>query len=249
MEVLKAINSTLSPLAEFTDVMFGERYVTISAMLPIMHLLTNSILNEKEEDLPLTNELRADILTDLLGRNTDEDITHLFKVTSLLDPRFKSKFVHCQHLDSVKETVLSDGVALHNATTVGDSDSHATSASSKKKRTLGSLLKSHVDIATASSQSSAAACTISPRQVVTSELERYLVQPGLDEEEAPLNWWKVHESDYPLLASVVRKYLCIPATSTPSERLFSRSGQVVSPQRVSLNPDTVQMLVFLSMNL
>ena len=78
----------------------------------------------------------------------------------LLDPRFKSKFVHCQHLDSVKETVLSDGVALHNATTVGDSDSHATSASSKKKRTLGSLLKSHVDIATASSQSSAAACTI-----------------------------------------------------------------------------------------
>ena len=78
MEVLKAINSALSPLAEFTDVMSGERYVTISAMLPIMHLLTNPILNEKEEDLPLTNELRADILTDLFGRNTDEDITHLF---------------------------------------------------------------------------------------------------------------------------------------------------------------------------
>ena len=75
------------------------------------------------------------------------------------------------------------------------------------------------------------------------------MQPGLDEEEDPLMWWKAHEFDYPMLARVVKKYLCVPATSTPSERLFSKSGQVVSPQRASLNPETVQMLVFLSNNL
>ena len=58
VEVLKAISSALSPLSEFTDVLSGEHYVTISAILPIMQLLTDSVLNEKEDDVPLSNELR-----------------------------------------------------------------------------------------------------------------------------------------------------------------------------------------------
>ena len=216
-----------------------------------MQLLTDSVLNEKEDDVPLSNELRASILADLLGRNTNDDIVHLFEVTSFLDPRFKSKFVCTDDLDLVKETVLRDGVTLHSTTTVGDSvnvsDTSVGSASSTKKRTLGSLLKSHVDNTADSAES--LTCPISPHQFITSELDRYLVQPGLDEEEDPLMWWKAHEFDYPMLARVVKKYLCVPATSTPSERLFSKSGQVVSPQRASLNPETVQMLVFLSNNL
>ena len=39
LDVLNAINGALSPLAEFTYVMSGEKYVTISAALPIIDLL------------------------------------------------------------------------------------------------------------------------------------------------------------------------------------------------------------------
>ena len=67
-------------------------------------------------------------------------------------------------------------------------------------------------------------------------------------DDDPLHWWKLHNELYPLLSQVAKKYLCVPATSTVSERLFSRSGRIVTPIRSSLKPDSVEMLVFLSNN-
>ena len=36
----------------------------------------------------------------------------------------------------------------------------------------------------------------------------------------PLEYWKIHESRYPYLSQIARNLLCIPATSTPAERVF-----------------------------
>ena len=71
----------------------------------------------------------------------------------------------------------------------------------------------------------------------------------LDAEEEPLPWWKRNEKKYPMLAIMARKYLCVCATSSASERLFSSSGQIVTSLRAHLNPNKVEMLVFLSNNL
>ncbi|KAL4008252.1 hypothetical protein ACER0C_002104 [Sarotherodon galilaeus] len=56
----------------------------------------------------------------------------------------------------------------------------------------------------------------------------------LSQAEDPLAWWK---------------YLCIPASSSPSERLFSTSGNIVTCQHTCLKPWRVNMLVFLTKNL
>ena len=76
----------------------------------------------------------------------------------------------------------------------------------------------------------------------------YLKEPRLDAEEDPLKWWKGHEEIYPILSKVAKKYLSVPATSTASERLFSKSGKIVTPTRPSLKPEKVEMLVFLAKN-
>ena len=111
-----------------------------------------------------------------------------------------------------------------------------------KKRTLGSLLKNQ------ETDEPDTRVVISPEQKVKQEMQRYLVEPKVDEEEDPLKWWKHKQTTYPLLSGVAKKYLCITATSAPSERLFSRSGRIVTPLRSSLKPETVQKMVFLSMN-
>ena len=113
----------------------------------------------------------------------------------------------------------------------------------KKKRTLGSLLKMGETEETGSS------AQVSPEEAINVELSLYLQEVRLDAKSDPLEWWKLHEITFPMLSKVAKKFLAVPATSAASERLFSRSGKIVTPTRASLKPDKVEMLVFLSTNI
>jgi len=70
-----------------------------------------------------------------------------------------------------------------------------------------------------------------------------------DIETDPLLWWQRNAATFPLLATFALKYLCIAATSVPSERVCSMSGGIVSAWQNRLTPDNVDMLMFLAINL
>ena len=86
----------------------------------------------------------------------------------------------------------------------------------------------------------------SPEDIVNKEYQRYLAEPVSKED--PLTWWKRRESVYPTLSKMAKKYLQIPASSIPSERIFSLAGTIVSKKRASLSPENVDMLIFLKKN-
>ena len=65
----------------------------------------------------------------------------------------------------------------------------------------------------------------------------------------PLAWWKTNEIRFPTLAKLARVYLAIPATSAPSERVCSKTGQVIDQLRSNLSPSTASMIIFLKSNL
>ena len=60
-----------------------------------------------------------------------------------------------------------------------------------------------------------------------------------------LAWWKVNKRHYPYLAAFARLVLAVPATSAPSERMFSVAGLIVNKARASMQDANVGMLVFL----
>ena len=73
-------------------------------------------------------------------------------------------------------------------------------------------------------------------------------EPVLPISAAPLLWWKLNCHKYLLIAKAAWIILCVPATSKPSERVFSTAGYIVTTQRASLSPDNVDALIFLKKN-
>ena len=51
------------------------------------------------------------------------------------------------------------------------------------------------------------------------------------------------------LSTVAKEVLCVPGTSTPSERAFSAAGLVVNQQRAALLPKNVDAILFLNKNM
>ena len=64
----------------------------------------------------------------------------------------------------------------------------------------------------------------------------------------PLEWWKMNEKTYPHIACLARSYLAIPATSAPSERIFSRAGRLLTVKRASMSSDIAQRMMIISEN-
>lgn len=64
-----------------------------------------------------------------------------------------------------------------------------------------------------------------------------------------LEWWKVHESNFPSLACMARQYLAVPVSSASVERLFSSVGLVKSDLRESLLDKTTVDIMFAMHNL
>jgi hypothetical protein len=86
-------------------------------------------------------------------------------------------------------------------------------------------------------------------QQVTAELLKYRAEPDAPITSCPLEWWRDNQQHYPLLSKLARIYLCVPATSVPSERLFSCAGDLVTAQRSLLSGENVDMLIFLKKNM
>jgi len=78
------------------------------------------------------------------------------------------------------------------------------------------------------------------------ELEQYFAERAASRQTKPLQWWKNNTKSFPRLAIDAQNLLCIPATSTPSERIFYKAGITVSKIRTSPKQSNVDALTFLN---
>ncbi|XP_059379463.1 E3 SUMO-protein ligase ZBED1-like [Carassius carassius] len=253
ISVLESVNNALKPVVDFTDILSGENYVTVSSLLPMLAHL-EGVLEESGDDSKLTADLKRVILEQMEGRYGDDTTQRMMRKATLLDPRYRGDHMKPPELHSTKSEIVEEIVKeidlslprptpgpSHAGEDGEEPDAGVATVPKKKKWSLGSLL--------AKRAATAAAATLTDEQKVESEMTIYLQEMAIDGEEDPLTWWKTNEIRFPFMARLARKYLCICATSTPSERVFSTAGSVVTPIRSLLKPDKVSMLVFLARNI
>ena len=65
----------------------------------------------------------------------------------------------------------------------------------------------------------------------------------------PLEWWKKNQLKYPYLARLASLYLAVPATSAPSERIWSRASRILTLKRANLKEKVAQRMMFIKENL
>jgi hypothetical protein len=76
------------------------------------------------------------------------------------------------------------------------------------------------------------------------EFDTWTRAPNVSEDADVLAWWKNNESSFPVLAQLARRYLAVPASSAPSERLFSRLKDTLTTKRVRMSGETLSQLLF-----
>ena len=91
-----------------------------------------------------------------------------------------------------------------------------------------------------------------------AQLNRYIndaqsgVCPLQDDDENfndPLKFWEQNQFKYEVVVALARLYLPIPATSAPSERIWSRASRILSLRRARLKDDLVSRMLFVRENI
>jgi hypothetical protein len=60
-----------------------------------------------------------------------------------------------------------------------------------------------------------------------------------------LDWWRKYELSYPTIAKLARRFLAIPASSAPSERVFSKYGVIWEKRKYNLKAETANDIIYL----
>nr|XP_024661555.1 zinc finger BED domain-containing protein 1-like [Maylandia zebra] len=247
LDVLESVHVALNPLLEFTDSLSGECYVSVSYLKPMLHLFRTQILKPSEVETQLTKDLKMTVMTYLDEKYNDQITNELLDVATLLDPRFKVQYINAEHVDAIKMRAVYEmlGQIEHPSTSAGTEETEDGGAAAvlptqkKQRKSLGSFFKKSHPTSTG----------LTEKETVEKELEKYLLAPDADSEMDPLEWWKINNRSFPRVSCLAKRYLCIPATSSPSERVFSTGGNIVTCHRAALKPEAVDRLVFLSHNL
>ena len=210
---------------------------------------------------PVSVRVKDTIKAYLSQKLSNADLMMFLRVAEILDPRYHELscddsspvlvWLKLPKLEEIKSYILENAPEILNSSRKNSdcqSQIQKDDQPSKKKgkKTLTDLL-----VPTSTSSPNYAQPEVAPEVELKEKLERefdFYVRLKAGKDEDVLQWWKSHRVELPLLSCYARYVLSSCASSVPSERLFSISGNIISKRRNALKPQLVDQLVFLAMN-
>ena len=239
VSVLESINAAMKPLADFTDVLSGEKYVTVSSVKPVLELIKDDLLSPGPDDTALTASIKERMCRVLTEKYKSPAIQVLLRKATILDPRYRGSMEEAEALDDVKQQLVQELLDIQ-----GPEEIREGASSESCSQAAGGNMGEPTAISQVRPR-----LHYRKRVQADTELTKFLQEDALDAACDPLMWWHDNQRKFPLMAKLAQKYMCICATSTSSERMFGTAGNIATPERSCLKPHKVNMLVFLARNL
>ena len=228
----------LRPAEKATALLSGQQYLTVSSVLPVVTSLC-SLADTEANRLAVESKDSLSTFASVISR----EITQKFKLSPIdthsvrcvaagLDPRSRSQaFLPADSRQTMQEEVLQRCTPLL-----------ASEPEPAAKRVPPSDDAINLFFGAASDEE---ACQSAQLQ---NEVASFFSEVAAPSSTQPLKWWCANSDRFPHLSKLAKSVLCIPATSVPSERVFSAAGHIVSKLRAALSPENVDALIFLQQN-
>lgn len=246
--IVENASEVLKIFSEITTEISSEKYVSMSKVLIFIRVMVGTMESfEKNTGLPdMTKKMVTTLLEKLNSRFRGYEDNEIVTQAALLDPRFKKLAFDGYHarkleiaMDQLKAKVCQVTITeTENPTTVLGTNNNSVPSTST------SLVWKMFD-----DKYSQNNVRVNPTAAGIIELDKYMNEPLINRHEDPLKWWTAHKLLYPRLFIIVKKRLCILATSVPCERLFSKAGLVITERRNRMLASKSSKVLFLNQNL
>ena len=230
-EVIKDSLKIHKPFFSFTEEMSAEKVVTLSKVIPVLYCLLSLI---KKLSLQIsTGIFLQEALTTNLEKRFLSTKNHTVAVAAtILHPRFKNLNIQSPtavaNALSLISKLIPTSPSQPQEETPDESDEH-------------DVWRLHDELANKRQHREPRT-----RSGLSSKLKSYLDAPICPRRTDPLEYWSQVKTGFWELAELAPQYLAIPATSVPSERLFSKAGATMTERRNRLKPETLNMILFLN---
>lgn len=238
------VMNLLKPLSEATTLLCGSDYPTINKALPIYIVLMKHLkriehgLYDQSQLIQPATQIITKLEQYLLAALTKP----VYICAMILDPTFKTQV--CKKNEAFlqeyyKLSVNTILVTFREAARQFQPKDTTTQPTSSTSQTSSRIAKKP------SFFSSELYEPVAVLDTVEAEIDRYLKEDLEPEGTDALRYWAVRQKNYPVLSKMARRFLAVPATSAASERVFSKGRRIVSWQRSSLDPGTIEQLLCL----
>ena len=224
----------LFPFSDATQVLSGSKYATISLLTPVLYKLIHVTLKIEGTDTTILKSIKNAICTDLKSRYESLEIQRLLNIAAFLDPRFKQldPFVAEVDREDVVEQVITEVLLNCDQEIQDDQDNDTVELvtlmddNQQLEETGPAIKKRKEGVGDVISHKASSKPTY--LEVIRSEVHCYHHEMIAELNDDPLRWWSTQEIQYMHLKKVVKKYLCMPASSVRSEEVFSTAGNVLT---------------------
>ncbi|XP_026525332.1 zinc finger BED domain-containing protein 1-like [Notechis scutatus] len=245
---LKDTVQVLKPMAIATSTFTKHPFSSLALVKPVLTSLLYKHLVASECDSALVLEAKEAAQKELNHHFSRPEVNQVLNLACALDPRF-----HCldflSHSDRVETLRLLKTEVSHLASASAFLTSSVPDAASSLPPSKLPKQDAGIEFLLGDLCSTRGGPGISSaHQQAEREIASFQINKASALTQEPLQWWKIHHTQYPLLAQAARKLLGVPATSVPAGWLFSSTGDAIHTKRQALTPEHVDMLVFLHGN-